>query len=65
MAKGVKTRNVDLFREALMEYTSGRCSQSKAAKMAGMSRPTFTKYANMYFLGIPFPDTLFKAKEKQ
>ena len=63
MAKGVKTRNVDLFREALTEYASGRCSQSKAAKMAGMSRPTFRKYANMYFLGIPFPDTLFKAKE--
>ena len=64
MAKGVKTQNVDLFRKALTEYTSGRCSQSKAAKMAGMSRPTFRKYANMHFLGIPFPDTLFKAKEK-
>lgn len=62
MAKGVKTQNVDLFRKALTEYTSGRRSQSKAAKMAGMSRPTFRKYANMYFLGIPFPDTLFRAK---
>lgn len=65
MAKGVKTQNVDLFRKALTEYASGRCSQSKAAKMAGMSRPTFRKYANMYFLSIPFPDTLFKVKEKQ
>ena len=63
MAKGVKTQNVDLFRKALTEYTSGRCSQSKAAKIAGMSVPTFRKYANMHFLGIPFPDTLFKAKE--
>ena len=62
MAKGVKTRNVDLFREALTEYIAGRCSQSKAAKMASMSRPTFRKYANMYFLGTPFPDTLFRAK---
>jgi hypothetical protein len=26
--------------------------------------PAFRKYANMHFLGIPFPDTLFKAKEK-
>ena len=64
MAKGVKTRNVDLFREALTEYTSSRCSQAQAAKIAGMSVPTFRKYANMHFLGIPFPDTLFKAKEK-
>lgn len=64
MAKGVKTRNIESFREALTEYVAGRCSQSKAAKMADMSRPTFRKYANMYFLGIPFPDTLFKAKEK-
>ena len=64
MAKGVKTRNVDLFRKAMIEYVAGRCSQSKAAKMAGMSRPTFRKYANMHFLGIPFPDTLFKAKEE-
>ena len=46
MAKGVKTRNIDSFREGLMEYAYGRCSQSKAAKMAGMSRPTFRKYAN-------------------
>ena len=52
MAKGVKTRNIESFREGLMEYAYGRCSQSKAAKMAGMSRPTFRKYANMYFLGI-------------
>ena len=58
------TSAVDLFREALTEYANGRCSQSKAAKMAGMSRPTFRKYANMHFLGIPFPDTLFKAKEE-
>ena len=64
MAKGVKTRNAKLFQEALTEYTYGRCSQAEAAKIAGMSVPTFRKYANMYFLGIPFPDTLFKAKEK-
>lgn len=63
MAKGVKTRNIDSFREGLMEYAYGRCSQAKAAKIAGMSVPTFRKYANMHFLGIPFPDTLFKAKE--
>lgn len=65
MAKGVKTRNIDSFREGLMEYAYGRCSQAQAAKIAGMSVPTFRKYANMHFLGIPFPDTLFKAKEKQ
>ena len=64
MAKGVKTRNIDSFREGLMEYAYGRCSQAEAAKIAGMSVPTFRKYANMHFLGIPFPDTLFKAKEK-
>ena len=64
MAKGVKTRNIDSFREGLMEYAYGRCSQAEAAKIAGMSVPTFKKYANMHFLGIPFPDTLFKAKEK-
>ena len=63
MAKGVKTRNIDSFREGLMEYAYGRCSQAQAAKIAGMSVPTFRKYANMHFLGIPFPDTLFKAKE--
>lgn len=61
MAKGVKTRNIDSFREGLMEYAYGRCSQAEAAKIAGMSVPTFRKYANMHFLGIPFPDTLFKA----
>ena len=49
MAKGVKTRNAKLFQEALTEYAYGRCSQAKAAKMAGMSRPTFRKYANMHF----------------
>lgn len=64
MAKGVKTRNIDSFREGLMEYTYGRCSQAQAAKIAGMSVPTFRKYANMHFLGIPFPDTLFKAKHR-
>ena len=64
MAKGVKTRNAKLFKEALTEYAHGRCSQAKAAKIAGMSVPTFRKYANMHFLGMPFPDTLFKAKEK-
>ena len=64
MAKGVKTRNAKLFQEALTEYENGRCSQAEAAKIAGMSVPTFRKYANMHFLGIPFPDTLFKAKEK-
>lgn len=61
MAKGVKTRNIESFREGLMEYAYGRCSQAEAAKIAGMSVPTFRKYANMHFLGIPFPDTLFKA----
>ena len=64
MAKGVKTRNAKLFQKALTEYAYGRCSQAEAAKIAGMSVPTFRKYANMHFLGIPFPDTLFKAKEK-
>ena len=64
MAKGVKTRNAKLFQEALTEYAYGRCSQAQAAKIADMSVPTFKKYANMHFLGIPFPDTLFKAKEK-
>ena len=64
MAKGVKTRNAKLFQEVLTEYAYGRCSQAEAAKIAGMSVPTFRKYANMHFLGIPFPDTLFKAKEK-
>lgn len=49
MAKGVKTRNIDSFREGLMEYAYGRCSQAKAAKIAGMSVPTFRKYANMHF----------------
>lgn len=49
MAKGVKTRNIDSFREGLMEYTYGRCSQAQAAKIAGMSVPTFRKYANMHF----------------
>jgi hypothetical protein len=49
MAKGVKTRNIDSFREGLMEYAYGRCSQAEAAKIAGMSVPTFRKYANMHF----------------
>lgn len=65
MAKGVKTRNIESFREGLMEYAYGRCSQAQAAKIAGMSVPTFRKYANMHFLGIPFPDTLFKARLKE
>lgn len=49
MAKGVKTRNIDSFREGLMEYAYGRCSQAQAVKIAGMSVPTFRKYANMHF----------------
>lgn len=49
MAKGVKTRNAKLFQEALTEYAYGRCSQSKAAKMAGMSRPTFRKVRKYAF----------------
>ena len=64
MATVVKTRNIDSLREGLMEYAYGRCSQAEASKIAYMSVPTFRKYANMHLLGIPFPDTLFKAKEK-
>lgn len=64
MAMGVHPLNKDKFYEAINLYISGRASQVKAAKVAGCSVPTFRKYANMHFLGIPFPDTLFKAKEK-
>ena len=32
MAKGVKTRNIESFREGLMEYTYGRCSQAEDRK---------------------------------
>lgn len=64
MAMGVHPLNKDKFYEAINLYISGQASQAEAAKIAGMSVPTFRKYANMHFLGIPFPDTLFKAKEK-
>ena len=64
MAQGVKTRDIDKISEGVAKYLNRECSQVKAAKIAGMSVPTFRKYANMHFLGIPFPDTLFKAKEK-
>lgn len=60
MAKGVKTRNIDSFREGLMEYAYGRCSQAEAAKIAGISIPTFKKYLWIALSGGEFPDTLFK-----
>lgn len=59
MAKGVKTRNIDSFREGLMEYAYGRCSQAEAAKIAGMSVPTFKKYANKIYGGEELPDNLW------
>ena len=38
-----RVSSVRFIKEALTEYAYGRCSQSKAAKMAGMSRPTDRK----------------------
>lgn len=49
MAMGVHPLNKDKFYEAMNLYVSGQLSQEKAAKIAGMSVPTFRKYANMHF----------------
>ena len=65
MARGVKTRDIDKFSEGVAKYLNRECSQVKAAKIAGMSVPTFMKYVNKFLTGEELPDTLFKAKEKQ
>lgn len=49
MAMGVHPLNKDKFYEAINLYISGQASQAEAAKIAGMSVPTFRKYANMHF----------------
>ena len=65
MAGGVHRCDPDKFSEAVAEYMAGRVTQAKAAKIAGMSTPTFLKYLNMLFNGEPFPDTLFEDEEKK
>jgi hypothetical protein len=59
MAKGVHPLNKENFMEGYEQYLSGSISQGKAAKIAGCSLPTFTKYANMIFLGQELPDNLW------
>lgn len=65
MAKGTHRCDPDKFSEAVAEYMAGRVTQAKAAKIAGMSTPTFLKYLNMLFNGEPFPDTLFVFEDKE
>ena len=62
MAAGVHSLNKENFMEGYRQYLSGRINQKKAAKIAGCSVPTFTKYANMIFLGQELPDNLWKKK---
>lgn len=64
MAKGVKTRNIDKFSEACAEFLNGNCSLTKAAKIAGMSTPTFQKYIFKFVNQEPMPDTLFEKKKR-
>jgi len=58
MAKGVKRKDKEKFLAGYEAWANG-ASQAMAAKIAGMSIPTFLKYAEYLLLGIPFPDTLF------
>lgn len=62
MAAGVHSLNKENFMEGYRQYLSGRINQKKAAKIAGCNVPTFTKYANIIFLGQELPDNLWKKK---
>ena len=65
MAQGVHPVDLDKFSEACAKYMNGECSQIKAAKIAGMSTPTFSKYLKTLLLGEKFPDNLFESKKKK
>lgn len=60
MAMGVHPVDPDKFSEACAKYLNRECSRKKAAKIAGMSEPTFKKYLLVLLSGEKFPDTLFK-----
>lgn len=64
MAKGVHPVDPDKFSEACAKYLNRECNQVVAAKIAGMSAPTFKKYLKTLLLGESFPDTLFKNEKK-
>lgn len=64
MAQGVKTIDKDKFFEALWYFCNGQMSLTKAAKHAGISVPTLTKYFNKVLLGEELPDTLFESKKR-
>lgn len=54
----------DVFCESINRYARGEITQVNAAKMCGISTPTWCKWANKYLWGEPMPSSFFKAKDK-
>lgn len=63
MAQGVHPVVKADFYKALELVIEGRISLTQAAPLAGMSGPTFSKYANMVLRGEELPDTLFQSRQ--
>lgn len=64
MAQGVHPVDPDKFSKACAKYLNRECNMINAAKIAGMSPPTFSKYLRTLLLGDKFPDNLFGEKKK-
>ena len=58
---GRKLKRLDKkkFEDALNGYLNGKYIQAEASKIAGGSRDTFLKYANMILLGEQIPNGVF------
>ena len=58
---GRKLKRLDKkkFEDALNGYLNGKYIQLEASKIAGCSRDTFLKYANMILLGEQIPNGVF------
>jgi hypothetical protein len=60
MARGkLKRLDKEKFEDALNGYLNGKYIQLEAAKVAGCSRDTFLKYADMILRGEPIPNGVF------
>lgn len=57
--RGTKPRDLNKFLYACDAYIHTSISQVEAAKIAGMSVPTFYKYINKLYTGEPLPKGLF------
>lgn len=58
--RGVHAVDKDKFIEAYNKWAIREATLTEAAKIAGMSCPTFRKYVGVLVTGGKFPDNLFR-----